>query len=144
MRQPRLLQEVAQWQAIQIRQAFPQATLLVGAPACGAVLATLVAAELDLPVAYVLTDAELQWHRMHVPPAGEQVVYIDDLIGTGAGAQAVIAYLGNQQHEVLGVSAWLSRVQLSVPMTTLIEPPFETYTVSTCPLCRSQILHLNR
>ncbi|MBB5378811.1 orotate phosphoribosyltransferase [Deinococcus metalli] len=136
MRHPRVLEEVARWQAAQVREAFPAVTLLVGAPACGAVLATLVARELDVPVAYVLTDGDLRWHRMHEPEAGYGVVYIDDLICTGEGSRLVVDFLRTQGQEVLGVSAWVSRAALPVPLVTLLPASFETYVAAICPLCR--------
>lgn len=58
-RDPALLDEVAAVQSEHLRVAFPEMTLPVGAPACGAVLASLVAQRLHLPVACVLTGERL-------------------------------------------------------------------------------------
>lgn len=93
VRDPVTLDALAAVQAAGLGAAFPNATLLVGAPACGAVLASFVARHLGLPVAYVLTGADPGWHRMHVPRPGERVVYVDDLICTGTDARAVLAFL---------------------------------------------------
>lgn len=130
------LDDLAAAQARQIQQAFPTADLLVGAPACGAVLASFIARHLRLPVAYVLADAGPQWHRMHVPGAGRQVVYVDDLICTGTGAKDVLGFLKRDGHHVLGISAWSSRVPLP-DLVTLGPPPFRTFPAGTCPQCRA-------
>ncbi|MDL2345698.1 orotate phosphoribosyltransferase [Deinococcus sp. MIMF12] len=136
VRDPATLDTVAAVQADSLRAAFPGATLLVGAPACGAVLASFVARHLGLPVAYVLTGERPGWHRMHVPQPGERVVYVDDLICTGTDARAVLAFLRGEGHTVLGVSAWLSRTRLEGErLVTLTEPPFRTFTAAECPLC---------
>ncbi|MFB9991586.1 orotate phosphoribosyltransferase [Deinococcus oregonensis] len=127
---------MASAQARHISAAFPEATLLVGAPACGAVLASFVARHLQLPVAYVLTDDPLRWHRMHVPLAGQRAVYVDDLICTGEGAHEVVQFLNQDGHHVLGISCWVSRVPLE-SLITLEPPPFQTYAVGECPLCRA-------
>lgn len=52
-RNPALLDQVAAAQASAIHHAFPGVTLLVGAPACGSVLASFVARHLNLPVAFL-------------------------------------------------------------------------------------------
>jgi len=136
VRDPVTLDAVAAVQAAQLRAAFPDATLLVGAPACGAVLASFVARHLGLPVAYVLTGPEVGWHRMHVPRPGERVVYVDDLICTGTDARAVLAFLRSAGHTVLGVSAWLSRTELEGErLDTLMGAPFQTFAAGACPLC---------
>ena len=136
VRDPATLDRVAAMQATSLRAAFPEATLLVGAPACGAVLASFVARHLGLPVAYVLTGERPGWHRMHVPTPGERVVYVDDLICTGTDDRAVLAFLREQGHTVLGVSAWLSRTRLEGErLATLMAPPFQTFPAAECPLC---------
>lgn len=136
IRDPVMLDTVAAVQARHLRASFPDATLLVGAPACGAVLASFVARHLGLPVAYVLTGERPGWHRMHVPGPGERVVYVDDLICTGADARAVLAFLRGEGHTVLGVSAWLSRTRLEGErLVTLTGPPFQTFPAPKCPLC---------
>lgn len=128
------LDTLAAAQARQIQQAFGTADLLVGAPACGAVLASFVARHLHLPVAYVQLDAEPHWHRMHVPGARRKVVYIDDLICTGAGTRDVLAFVRQAGHAVLGVSAWSSRVPLP-DLVTLGPAPFQTFSPDRCPHC---------
>ncbi|MPY65579.1 orotate phosphoribosyltransferase [Deinococcus sp. SDU3-2] len=136
VRVPATLDAVAAEQAASLRAAFPEATLLVGAPACGAVLASFVARHLGLPVAYVLTGERTGWHRMHIPQPGERVVYVDDLICTGTDARAVLAFLRDAGHTVLGVSAWLSRTRLEGErLVTLTQPPFRTFAAAECPLC---------
>ena len=135
-RDSRLLSRVAGWQAAQIAQTFKDMTLLVGAPACGGTLASFVGLHLDLPVAYVLTDEPLCWHRMHVPSSPQRIVYIDDLICTGRGTRAVVKFLQDEGHEVLGGSAWLSRTALELLLVTLDGHPFHTFTAEHCPLCR--------
>lgn len=133
---PALLDAVAAAQAASLRAAFPDVTLLVGAPACGAVLASFVARHLGLPVAYVLTGTEPGWHRMHVPAPGQRVVYVDDLICTGSDARAILAFLRGEGHTVLGVSTWLSRTALeSERLETLVAAPFQTFRPEECPLC---------
>ena len=137
-RDPALLDGVAAVQAEHLRAAFPEVALLVGAPACGAVLASLVARHLRLPAAYVFTGERPSWHRMHVPPPGERVVYVDDLICTGTDARAVLAFLRSEGQMVLGVSAWLSRTTLEgEALDTLVSPPFGTFPPEECPLCRA-------
>ncbi len=136
-RDPVTLDGVAARQAEALHAAFPQATLLVGAPACGAVLASFVGRHLGLPVAFL--DAEtLAWHRMHVPAPGERAVYVDDLICTGLGSRAVLAALRASGHEALGVSAWISRDALEGErLNTLATPPFATWAAGDCPLCHA-------
>lgn len=136
VRDPLTLDAVAAVQADSLRAAFPDATLLVGAPACGAVLASFVARHLGLPVAYILTGPDPTWHRMHVPRPGERVVYVDDLICTGTDARAVLAFLRRGGQTVLGVSAWLSRTALAGErLVTLTETPFRTFPAQACLLC---------
>ncbi|WP_291431207.1 orotate phosphoribosyltransferase [Deinococcus sp.] len=131
----RLLNTVAQVQATHIAQNFGEATLLVGAPACGGTLTSFIGLHLGLPVAYVLTENPLHWHRMHVPGQPQRSIYIDDLICTGTGTRAVTHFLHSQGHEVLGVSAWLSRATLEMPTLTLDAHPFHTFRAPDCPLC---------
>lgn len=135
-RDSRVLSRVAEWQAAQIAQTFKEATLLVGAPACGGTLASFVGLHLGLPVAYVLTEEPLHWHRMHVPSPPQRIVYIDDLICTGQGTRTIVKFLQDEGHEVLGVSAWLSRTTLDLPLSTLDRSPFHTFAIDACPLCR--------
>lgn len=136
VRDPATLDGVAAVQAASLRAAFPEATLLVGAPACGAVLASFVARHLGLPVAYVLTGERPGWHRMHVPTPGERLVYVDDLICTGTDARAVLTFLRGEGHTALGVSAWLSRTGLEGErLVTLTGAPFQTFPAAECPLC---------
>lgn len=128
IRDPLLLDEIAAQQARAIATAFPQATLLVGVPACGAVLAAFVARHLKLPVAFPLLQPVPAWHRMHVPPAGQRVVYVDDLICTGTDARAVLNFLRGSGHHVEGVSAWISRVPLpGERLVTLADAPFQNH-----------------
>ena len=142
MRDPALLAQVAAAQAQSIRSAFPEATLLIGAPACGAVLASFVAQQLGLGVAYVLTDSPAAWHRMYQPAPGERVVYMDDLICTGSDARTVLAFLRAEGQQVLGVSAWISRTALSgETLITLAEPPFQTYPAQVNPLSGEPVLY---
>ena len=125
---PVLLDQVAAMQAQAIAGAFPTATLLVGVPACGAVLASFVAGHLNLPVAFPTLHPQPAWHRMHVPQAGERVVYVDDLICTGSDARAVLAFLRGEGLHVLGVSAWISRAELpGEHLITLADAPFRNH-----------------
>ncbi|WP_235610149.1 orotate phosphoribosyltransferase [Deinococcus aerius] len=137
MRDPAGLDEVAAMQAEALHAAFPGATLLTGAPACGAVLASFVARHLHLPVAFPLTGEAMGWHRMHIPEPGGRVVYVDDLVCTGTDARAVLAFLRREGHTVLGVSAWLSRTPLDGErLATLTQAPFQTFPADGCPLCQ--------
>lgn len=137
MRDPVALDELAAIQARQLIQRFPEVTLLVGAPACGAVLAAFVGRHLNLPVAFALTgNAAITWHRMHVPAPGQQAVYVDDLICTGRDARAVLAFIRASGHTAPGVSAWLSRSDLAgETLATLSPAPFRTSAADVCPLC---------
>lgn len=138
VRDPATLDRVAAAQAASLSATFPDATLLVGAPACGAVLASFVARHLGLPVAYVLSGTDPGWHRMHVPRPGERAVYVDDLICTGTDARAVLAFVRRGGHTVLGVSAWLSRTGLEGErLATLMDAPFRTFPAARCPLCEA-------
>ncbi|EYB68359.1 orotate phosphoribosyltransferase [Deinococcus phoenicis] len=139
-RDPAALDAVAAAQAASLRAAFPDTTLLVGAPACGAVLASFVGRHLGLPVAYVLTGPHPGWHRMNLPAPGQQAVYVDDLICTGTDARAVLAFLRRAGHTVSGVSAWLSRTPLAGErLVTLSGAPFQTSAAEACPLCRAGV-----
>ncbi|PTA68896.1 orotate phosphoribosyltransferase [Deinococcus arcticus] len=129
MRDPARLDRVAAWQAQAIATQFPGTTLLVGAPACGAVLTAFVARHLGLPVAFVTLEPAPAWHRMHVPGPQHRAVYVDDLICTGEGARTAAAFLRAQGLTVLGVSAWISRTALAGErLHTLAPPPFQTWT----------------
>ncbi|WP_019588251.1 hypothetical protein [Deinococcus apachensis] len=140
MRDPAGLDEVAAVQAEALQATFPEATLLTGAPACGAVLASFVARHLQLPVAYPLTGTDISGHRMHVPESGVRVVYVDDLVCTGTISRAVLAFLRREEHPVLGVSAWLSRNSLrGERLVTLTEAPFQTFPADGCPLCQTGV-----
>ncbi len=140
IREPQQLDVVAATQASQIRAAFPETTLLVGAPACGAVLAAFVARHLGLPVAFVQGEnTGLHWHRMSVPAAPQPVVVVDDLLCTGQGTVQIADFLKAQGHTVLGVSAWLSRVKLHLPLITMAQTPFQTYTASEYPMCQQSM-----
>lgn len=135
MRDPAQLDRVAAWQAQAIAGQFPGATLLVGAPACGAVLAAFVARHLECPVAFLTLQPAPAWHRMHVPGSGHRAVYVDDLICTGKDAQTAAAFLRSQGLTVLGVSTWISRTSLGgEQLHTLAPPPFQTWAASTGPL----------
>ncbi|ADY26532.1 orotate phosphoribosyltransferase [Deinococcus proteolyticus MRP] len=137
VRRPYLLQQLARQQAQQIAQHWPETTLIVGAPACGAVLASFVGLELGLPVAFTVTGQDIGWHRMHCPQAGQRAVYVDDLICTGRDARRVLAFLRREKHVALGVSAWLSRTPLAgETLLTLTSAPFENYPADHCPLCQ--------
>lgn len=128
---PVTLDRVAAQQARAVAQAFPDATLLVGAPACGAVPASAVARHLGCRVAYVLLQPEAAWHRMNIPKPPERVVYIDDLICTGQDACLALHFLRQEGHTVLGVSAWISRAALSgEQLVTLAPPPFRLLDAS--------------
>lgn len=140
VRQPQVLDAVAKTQASQIESAFPEATLLVGAPACGAVLAAFVGRYLGLPLAFVNGEGDnIAWHRMNIPTSPQKIVFVDDLICTGQGTATMLEFCTQQGHSVLGVSAWMSRVKLSVPLLTLADMPFQTYTAAHCPLCEQQM-----
>lgn len=131
---PARLDVVAQEQAKTIAQAFPGATLVVGAPACGAVLASFVAQHLGKAVAYLSLHPEPVWHRMNIPAIPEKVVYVDDLICTGTDARAALAFLRGQGHEVLGVSAWLSRAEMQgEKLMTLAQAPFRNFAREDLP-----------
>ncbi|MBZ9713368.1 orotate phosphoribosyltransferase [Deinococcus multiflagellatus] len=135
MRDPAQLDRVAAWQAQAIAGQFPGATLLVGAPACGAVLAAFVARHLGLPVAFLTLQPAPAWHRMHVPAPGHRAVYVDDLICTGRDARTASAFLRAQGLTVLGVSAWISRTDLGgEQLHTLAPPPFQTWAAHPAQL----------
>ncbi len=136
MRDPVTLDVVALLQAGELRRIWPDATLLVGLPACGAVLTSFVARHLRLPVAYVLDGEEPSWHRMHVPGAPQQVVIVDDVIVTGRGVQAADAFLSAQGHTVLGVSAWVCRADLApLAVEAMTPPPYRTTSADACLDC---------
>ncbi|PNY82945.1 orotate phosphoribosyltransferase [Deinococcus koreensis] len=136
MRDPLRLDEVARVQAEQIGRVWPQATLLVGLPECGAVLSAFVARHLGLPVAFVHSSGVPGWHRMHVPERAERAVIVDDLIGTGRGVRVAADFLIREGHAVLGVSAWISRAEPgALKVLTLMPPPYPTWKAEGCPDC---------
>ncbi|GHF64856.1 orotate phosphoribosyltransferase [Deinococcus metalli] len=136
MRDPGTLDEVALLQAGQLRGAWPDATLLVGVPECGAVLAAFVARHLRLPVAFVRVGEAPAWHRMHVPVAPQRVVIVEDLIGTGRGVRTAAAFLEGEGHTVLGVSAWINRADLSpLASQTLAATPYPGVPENRCLHC---------
>lgn len=132
--QPEQLEQVASWQAGSIAGAFPEATLIVGIPACGAVLASFVARRLGLPVAYVLLQPSPLWHRMNVPRPPQRIVYVDDLICTGRDTRTALKFLRESGHTVEGVSAWISRVPLEdARLVTLAQPPYRLLEMGELP-----------
>ncbi|WP_407539074.1 phosphoribosyltransferase family protein [Deinococcus radiomollis] len=116
-------------------------TLVVGASYCGAVVASFVARELGVSVAFVNTDSGfMQYHRMYHPEPGQHVLIVDDLVCTGRDVSAIAAFLRSAGQEVAGISAWLSRVNLPAEqLLTLTPAPFQTYTPESCPLCSAGV-----
>jgi orotate phosphoribosyltransferase len=139
VRDPARLYTLLKHQANAIKKHFPQTELIVGIPACGAVVASFVAAHLELPLALTIPVQEnLEFHRMHVPPPGLKAVIVDDLIFSGSDARAHLRFLSDHGLEVLGISAWVSRVGTEldgVPLATLMPAPFQTFSAANCPLC---------
>jgi orotate phosphoribosyltransferase len=139
VRDPARLYTLLKHQANAIKKHFPQTELIVGIPACGAVVASFVAAHLELPLALTVTVQEnLEFHRMHIPKPGLKAVLVDDLIFSGSDARAHLQFLSDHGLEVLGISAWVSRVGTEldgVPLATLMPAPFQTFSAANCPLC---------
>jgi orotate phosphoribosyltransferase len=139
LRSPHLLRPLLDVQARAVRDAFPMAELIVGAPTCGAVVAAFVAETLGLPLALTMPQASgLSFHRMHLPERGLKVVFVDDLIFSGRDARAHLAFFAAWGLEPVGVSAWISRVSsgaLGVPLSVLMPAPFVTFEARGCPLC---------
>jgi orotate phosphoribosyltransferase len=139
VRDPARLYTLLKHQANAIKKHFPQTELIVGIPACGAVVASFVAAHLELPLALTVTVQDnLEFHRMHLPKPGLKAVLVDDLIFSGSDARAHLNFLSQHGLEMLGISAWVSRVGTEldgVPLATLMPVPFQTFPASSCPLC---------
>jgi orotate phosphoribosyltransferase len=137
IREPNRLDRFTQVQAQTIREVWGTPTLVVGAAYCGAVVASFVARHLKTDVAFVNNSSGLlDFHRMHVLAAVQRVVIVDDLICTGTDVRTVAKFLDQLGHDVLGVSAWISRsAVLDLPCLTAGKHPFETYSADTCPLC---------
>lgn len=141
IRQPGVLAQVTGAQARQARQHLGDLSLVVGASFCGAVVASFVAWELGVPVAFVNEDAgAMHYHRMHRPETGQRVLIVDDLICTGRDAATIATFLRSHGQEVAGVSAWISRVALpGERLLTLAPAPFRSFESGTCPLCRANL-----
>jgi orotate phosphoribosyltransferase len=139
VRDPARLNVLLKHQANAIRKHFPQTELIVGIPACGAVVASFVAAHLELPLALTIpVQDQLEFHRMHIPKRGLKAVLVDDLIFSGSDARAHLHFLRTHGLEMLGISAWISRIGNKlegVPLATLMPAPFQTFPASSCPLC---------
>jgi orotate phosphoribosyltransferase len=139
VRDPARLYTLLKHQANAIRKHFPQTELIVGIPACGAVVASFVAAHLELPLTLTIpVQDQLEFHRMHIPKLGLKAVLVDDLIFSGSDARAHLQFLSDHGLEVLGISAWVSRVGTEldgVPLATLMPAPFQTFSAANCPLC---------
>ena len=139
VRDPARLNLLLKHQATAIVKHFPQTELIVGIPACGAVVASFVAAHLGLPLALTIPiDDQLEFYRMHLPKPGLKAVIVDDLIFSGNDARAHLRFFESYGLEVLGISAWVSRVGTEItgiPVATLMPVPFQTFQASNCPLC---------
>ena len=143
VRHPARLNALLKHQADSIHRHFGQVELIVGIPACGAVVASFVAAHLGLPLAFSSpVHANLEFHRMNLPKRGLKTVLVDDLIFSGTDARAHLSFFKTYGLENLGVSAWVSRVgdELEgLPLVSLMPTPFQTFPASSCPLCAKDV-----
>ena len=109
---PRVRDEVAEQFAGMLKQAKWQPEVVAGTATAGIPHATLLARDLDLPLAYVRSTAKAHGKARQVEGAsveGRSVVLIEDLISTGGSVmRAVEALRADGAQEVLGVLAIFS------------------------------------
>lgn len=149
IRKPRLLDAITKFQAEQVRKEFPDVELIVGPVTCGVIVASYVSRHLDQEYMITLGKGdEVEFHRMFTPRIGTKIVLVEDLLFTGVDVISNLKYLKQQQMEVMGVSVWINRRENLLEGTrviSLIEPPFQTFLSTKCPLCEcgEELIHRN-
>lgn len=126
-----------------LSQLFAQTPVdVVAAPALGGiVLGYELARQLGARAIFVERNSQgrLALRRFSLA-AGERVLVAEDVLTTGGSTSETVAVIRQAGGEVVGVAAVLDRsggrVQLDVPLRTLLTQKFESYTAADCPLCR--------
>lgn len=131
-----------------------QPTAVCGPQHGGAFLAQAVAAKLELHFYYTLAKDGARdglFAASYELPAGlkkqagsERFAIVDDVISAGSSVRATYSELAATGGEVVAVGALVSLgtkardhfANLGVPVETLAERQFETWTPDTCPSCR--------
>lgn len=131
-----------------------QPTAVCGPQHGGAFLAQAVAAKLELHFYYTLAKDGARdglFAASYELPVGlkkqagsERFAIVDDVISAGSSVRATYSELAATGGEVVAVGALVSLgtkardhfANLGVPVETLAERQFETWTPDTCPSCR--------
>lgn len=143
IRHPASLDLMTKLQSLQIFQYFPDAQLLIGAPLCGAIVASNVARHLDLSLAVTVQQSNrLLFHRMNVPVQGIKAVLVEDMICSGNDVRTHIQFFEEFGIELLGVSTWINRQPNRIAgysIISLLPAPFQNYPETNCPMCLENI-----
>lgn len=116
---------------------------VVAAPALGGiVLGYELARQLGARAVFVERDSQGRLAlRRFALKAGERVLVAEDVLTTGGSTSETVALIRQAGGEVVGVAAVLDRsggrIQLDVPLQTLLTLKLETYAAADCPLCRA-------
>ncbi len=74
---------------------------------------------------------------------GEKVLVVEDAVSTGGSVKKVLDLLQSHDAEIVGVAIMIDRtagrINLGVPVTTLLSMKIESYPAEDCPLCHEGI-----
>lgn len=105
---PEIRKEIAQGFAEEIKNKFPDVTLIAGTATAGIPHAAWVAEVLNLPMCYIRSSAKGHGKQNQIEgkaTAEDQVVVIEDLISTGGSSLKAVEALREAGVQVLGVGA---------------------------------------
>ncbi len=143
IRHPASLDLMTKFQSLKISQYFPEVQLLIGAPLCGAIVASSVARHLDLDLTVTVKQSnKILFHRMNVPIQGTKAVLVEDMICSGNDVREHIQFFEEFGIELLGVSTWINRQPDYIAgylVSSLLPAPFRNYSEIDCPMCLENI-----
>ncbi len=111
MAYPQVREAIAEGFAALIREKYPEAEVLVGTATAGIPHAAWTAQKLDLPMAYVRSNAKVHGKGNQIEgkvQQGQKVVVIEDLLSTGGSSLKAVKALQEAGADVLGVVAIFS------------------------------------
>ncbi|AOT70971.1 orotate phosphoribosyltransferase [Geosporobacter ferrireducens] len=111
MAYPQVREAIAEGFAALIREKYPEAEVLVGTATAGIPHAAWTAQKLDLPMAYVRSNAKVHGRGNQIEgkvQQGQKVVVIEDLLSTGGSSLKAVKALQEAGADVLGVVAIFS------------------------------------
>lgn len=105
--------------ATRIQETFPEVEYLAGVATAGIPYASMVSQILDLPMAYVRSDAKKHGKKKAIEgslPSQSKVVVIEDLISTGKSVLQAAQTLAEEGAEIIGCAA-IFNYQLPIGIT---------------------------